>query len=40
MILAVNVDEKKGAMDDFLKKRKLTFSVVRDAQQKLVAAAN
>lgn len=39
-IVAVSVDEKKEAMADFLKKNPVGFAVVRDAGQKLVAAAN
>ncbi len=39
VILAVNVDEKAADMDDFLKKHKAEFSVLRDAAQKLVARA-
>lgn len=40
VILAVNVDEKADAMENFLKDHSVTFAVVRDAKQKLVAAAN
>ena len=40
VIVAVNVDEKRAAMEDFLKSQHITFPVVRDAEQKLVAAAN
>ena len=36
VILAVNVDENKNDMTDFLKKNAVTFAVVRDATQKLV----
>lgn len=39
VIIAVNVDEKKSNMDSFLKKHPADFIVVRDAAQKLVAAA-
>jgi len=39
IIIAVSVDEKKGDMEDFLKKHPATFSIVHDAQQKLVAKA-
>ncbi len=39
VILAVNVDEKGADMEAFVKKSKPVFSVVRDAQQKAVAAA-
>jgi thiol-disulfide isomerase/thioredoxin len=37
VILAVNVDEKKANMDKFLQKHAVSFTVVRDAEQKLVA---
>jgi len=37
VILAVNVDEKAANMDKFLAKHPVTFTVVRDAGQKLVA---
>ena len=40
MVLGVNVDESSGPMQAFLKKNKVSFPVVRDAAQKLVAAAN
>ena len=40
VVLAVNVDEKAGDMESFLKDHPVTFTVVRDAKQKLVAAAN
>ena len=39
IVLAVNVDEKKSKMDNFLAKHPVTFTVVRDAEQKLVAVA-
>lgn len=39
VILAVNVDEKASNMEKFLKKHPVTFAVVRDAGQKLVAVA-
>ena len=39
VIIAVNVDEKKSDMDDFLKEHKVSFTVVRDAAQKLVEKA-
>lgn len=39
VIVAVNVDQKKANMENFLKKRPVSFSVVRDARQKLVAVA-
>jgi thiol-disulfide isomerase/thioredoxin len=37
IVLAVSVDENAKDYDDFLKKQTPPFSVVRDAQQKLVA---
>jgi len=36
VVIAVNVDEKKADMENFLKAHRVTFSVVRDARQKLV----
>jgi len=39
VIIAVNVDEKKSDMEDFLKDHKVSFTVVRDAAQKLVEKA-
>jgi cytochrome c biogenesis protein CcmG/thiol:disulfide interchange protein DsbE len=39
VILAVNLDEKKALMEDFLKEHPVTFVVVRDANKKLVAQA-
>ena len=39
IILAVNVDENKSDMADFLKRNATTFTVVRDAAQKLVEKA-
>lgn len=39
-ILAVSVDEKEENMQRFLKAANISFTVVRDAQQKLVAAAD
>jgi thiol-disulfide isomerase/thioredoxin len=39
VIVAVNEDEEKSDMQDFLKDNAATFAVVRDAKQKLVAAA-
>jgi thiol-disulfide isomerase/thioredoxin len=39
-IVAVSVDEKPENMQRFLKSAKVSFTVVRDAQHKLVAAAN
>ena len=37
VVLAVNVDEKKSKMDAFLAKHTVAFTIVRDAEQKLVA---
>jgi len=37
VVLAVNVDEQASNMDSFLKKHAVSFTVVRDAGQKLVA---
>ncbi|MDB5354255.1 MAG: Redoxin domain protein [Phycisphaerales bacterium] len=39
-IIAVNVDEKREDMDRFLKAANVSFTVVRDPGQKLVAAAD
>lgn len=36
IIIAVNVDEKKSDMEDFLKDHHVSFIVVRDGKQKLV----
>lgn len=36
VILAINVDKKKEDMDDFLAKYPVTFTIVRDASNKLV----
>ena len=38
VVLAVNVDDKKSKMDAFMAKHPVSFTVVRDAEQKLVAA--
>jgi thiol-disulfide isomerase/thioredoxin len=40
VILAVSVDKDRAAMEAFLKKMPASFSIVRDAGQKLVAAAS
>ena len=40
VIVAVNLDDKRSEMDDFLKKSPIKFIVVRDAGKKLVAQAN
>jgi len=39
VVLAVNEDEEKSDMQDFLKANVAAFAVVRDAKQKLVAVA-
>jgi thiol-disulfide isomerase/thioredoxin len=39
IIIAINVDENKADMDEFLKTHKVSFTVVRDAKQKLVEKA-
>ncbi len=39
VVLAVSVDEDDAAMQAFLKKQAITFPVVRDAAQRLVAVA-
>jgi thiol-disulfide isomerase/thioredoxin len=39
-ILAVSVDENRDDMQRFLKEANVSFATVRDAQQKLVAAAD
>ena len=39
-VLGISVDETAAAMEGFLKKNKVSFPIVRDAAQKLVAAAN
>jgi thiol-disulfide isomerase/thioredoxin len=39
VIIAVNEDEERSDMQDFLKGNQATFVVVRDAKQKLVAQA-
>ncbi len=38
VVLAVNVDEKQANMDKFLQKHPVLLTVVRDGEQKLVAA--
>ncbi|MCX7824634.1 MAG: TlpA family protein disulfide reductase [Verrucomicrobiae bacterium] len=40
VVLAINVDDRPSAMEDFLKKTPAAFAVVRDARQKLVAEAD
>ena len=39
VIVAVSVDEKADKMATFMKKNPVSFTIVRDAQQKLVAVA-
>jgi len=39
VIVAVNEDEERSDMEDFLKANAVTFTVVRDAKQKLVGVA-
>jgi thiol-disulfide isomerase/thioredoxin len=39
VVIAVNVDEKASDMQEFLKKNTASFTVLRDAAQKLVAEA-
>lgn len=39
VILAVNIDEKAANMETFLKKHPVSFTIVRDAGQKLVSVA-
>ncbi len=39
VIVAVNVDENRADMEEFLKTHSVSFTVVRDAGQKLVAEA-
>ncbi|HZQ45630.1 MAG TPA: TlpA disulfide reductase family protein [Verrucomicrobiae bacterium] len=39
VIIAVSVDEKKADLEDFAKKHPVTFAIVRDVKQKLVAKA-
>jgi thiol-disulfide isomerase/thioredoxin len=39
-IIAVSVDEKQANMQEFVKSAKVSFTVVRDAEQKLVATAD
>ena len=40
VILAVNEDRSRAAMDEFLKEHPVTFAVVRDTKRKLVAEIN
>ena len=40
VILAVNEDKSRAAMEEFLKEHPVTFAVVRDAKRKLAAEIN
>ena len=40
IICAVNVDESRAAMEEFLKEHPVSFNVVRDEKKRLVAAVN
>jgi len=40
LIFAVNVDESRAAMEEFLKEHPVSFTIVRDEKKKLVAAVN
>jgi thiol-disulfide isomerase/thioredoxin len=40
IIIAVNLDDKRAAMEEFLEKTPVSFAVVRDANKQLVAQAN
>ena len=40
VVLAVNVDQQRKEMDKFLSKITTSFAVIRDTEQKIVAAAN
>ncbi len=40
VVIAVSVDEKRAAIDEFLKKNAVPFAVLRDAKQKLVEATS
>ena len=39
-IIAINLDDKRELMEDFLKKHPVTFPIVRDSAKKLVGAVN
>ena len=39
VVIAINVDENRADMEEFLKKNRATFTLVRDASQKLVEKA-
>ena len=40
IVVAVNLDDKRAAMEEFLKKNPVSFPVVRDANKQLVVRAN
>jgi len=40
LIVAISVDEDKKDMEKFLKEHAVTFTIVRDAEQKLVESVN
>ena len=40
VVIAVNVDTTKKEMEAFLRKEKVTFTILRDASQKLVRAVD
>ncbi|MDB6034997.1 MAG: Redoxin domain protein [Verrucomicrobiales bacterium] len=40
VILGINTDEKRGDMEKFLKKHPVSFTILRDAAQRLVAQAD
>ena len=40
VVLTINVDDERSAMEDFLKKTPAAFAVVRDAKHKVVAEAD
>jgi thiol-disulfide isomerase/thioredoxin len=40
VVIGVNVDEKAAKMDTFLKKHPVSFTILRDAEQKLVATVS
>jgi thiol-disulfide isomerase/thioredoxin len=40
VIVAVNLDDKRAEMEEFLKKNPVSFTVVRDAGKQLVSQAN
>lgn len=40
VVLAINLDDDRAAMDDFLKEHPASFTIVRDAAKKLVGTVN